>query len=227
MALPTPDKFFVPKGVSASGGKLSGPPSKKPSFWVDKGFEIIILVIFFSFFGAAFLPFINSDLVFSFGNYWAVVQKYVRPIFIILDAIFAFIAIYSIFQYRKIKVKLSIFERVPKKVKSEKDPKIKFMWDEIMKKGGPNASLESLRLVLIEADAFVDTFLKREGYIGDHMADRLSRILPEEIKSLDKVWGAHRLRNDVVHTSGFYTSPEAVRVAIKAFDDFLKEMGAI
>ncbi len=217
---PPPDKF---KPRSSP----SGPPPKRPGLWADKGFELIILAIFFSFFGAAFLPFINSDIVFSFDGYWEVIQKYVKPIFILLDIFFAFIIIYAIFQYRKIKPKLSIFERASKKVKSEKDPKVKVMWEAISAKGGANASLESLRLVLIEADAFVDTFLKRQGYEGDHMADRLSRLVPEEIKSLDRVWSAHRLRNDVVHTTGFYVSPEAARNALKAFGDFLKEMEAI
>ena len=216
-----PPPAFKPKSAP------SGPPPKKPGLWVNRGFEIIIIAIFISFFGAAFLPFINSDIVFSFVGYWEIIQKYIKPIFVILDIFFVFIIIYSIFQYRKIKVKLSVFERVPKKAKLEKDPKMKAAWEETLRKGGPNASLESLRLVLIEADAFIDTFLKRKGYEGDHMADRLSRLVPEEIKSLDRVWSAHRLRNDVVHTTGFYVAPEAVRNALKAFDDFLKEMGAI
>ncbi len=205
----------------------TGPPPKKPGLWVNRGFEIIILAIFFSFFGAAFLPFINSDINFSFGKYWEFVQNYVRPVFIIVDILLLFIIVYAIIQYLKIHPKLSIFESIPKKVKSEKDPKIKAMWDAITAKGGANATLESLRLVIIEADAFVDTFLKREGYEGEHMADRLSRIVPEEVKSLNRVWSAHRLRNDVVHTTGFYVAPDVVRNALKAFDDFLKEMGAI
>src|SRR3989338_9008357 len=86
-------------------GQPSGPPPKKSVLWADKGFELIILAIFFSFFGAAFLPFINSDIGFSFIGYWEIIEKYVKPIFVILDTFFAVIAIYAIFQYRKIKQK--------------------------------------------------------------------------------------------------------------------------
>ncbi len=202
--------------------KSFGPPAVKRDIW----FELLILFIFIITFGAAFLPFINGDIVFSLEGYLAILEKYAAPIFVILDVILLAGTIYAIARAWPLRPKLSLFERAVKRARPAKDPQIKIAWERIMARAA-TGTLESLRLSLIEADAFVDSFLKRQGYEGEHMADRLSRIDPDEIKTLERVWKAHRLRNDVVHTPGFTVFPDSAKSALKAFDDFLKELEAI
>jgi glucuronate isomerase len=80
---------------------------------------------------------------------------------------------------------------------------------------------------VLEADALVDFFLKDVGYEGDHMADRLGKIRSEEVKTLEQVWKAHRVRNDIAHTPGYRLSEHQAQETLNAFRAFLIEMGAL
>jgi hypothetical protein len=62
---------------------------------------------------------------------------------------------------------------------------------------------------------------------GEHLADRLSNLDQDDIKSMNRVWRAHRLRNDLVHTPGFAVSPSDAQQAMDDYEAFLKEMEVI
>ncbi len=88
-------------------------------------------------------------------------------------------------------------------------------------------SAESSRLAIIEADALVDTALKGMQIPGEHLADRLSNLDQSDIKSMNRIWRAHRLRNDLVHTPGFAVSPPDAQRTMDDYEAFLKEMEVI
>jgi hypothetical protein len=99
-------------------------------------------------------------------------------------------------------------------------------WDTIkdkVKVGTP----EAIRLAIIEADGFVDNILKKKGYEGDTFADRLSKVNPSGMDSIDDLWASHRLRNEIVHTPGFSISAANAEEAIHHYEAFLKEIGAL
>ena len=99
-------------------------------------------------------------------------------------------------------------------------------WQSIVHKfhtGTPEAS----RLAIIEADALVDTALKNMRIEGEHLADRLSNLEDEEIKSMPKVWRAHRMRNDLVHTPGFGIAPHDAERTMQDYEAFLREINVI
>ena len=99
-------------------------------------------------------------------------------------------------------------------------------WKNVTKKLA-DGSPEALRLAVIEADSIVDGVLKRMGYQGDTFADRLSHLNADTMPSVDRVWDAHRLRNDLVHTPGFMTTPERARSAIGEYEAFLRDVNAL
>jgi len=99
-------------------------------------------------------------------------------------------------------------------------------WNAITKKAG-SGSADSLRMSVIEADSLVNDILREAGFPGEHLADRLSALDPGELKTLDSLWKAHRVRNDLVHTPGFYLSPENAKVLLASYESFLKEVRAI
>ncbi len=86
---------------------------------------------------------------------------------------------------------------------------------------------ESARLAIIEADALVDTALKGMQIPGEHLADRLTNLDEGSIKSMSRVWRAHRLRNDLVHTPGFVVSTPDAQRTMDDYEAFLKEMEVI
>lgn len=86
---------------------------------------------------------------------------------------------------------------------------------------------EAARVAIIEADALVDAALKNMQIEGEHLADRLSNIESDDIASMPRVWRAHRMRNDLVHTPGFAVTPKDAERTMRDYEAFLKEIGVI
>lgn len=98
-------------------------------------------------------------------------------------------------------------------------------WDAIRAKAS-EGSMDSLKIAVIEADTLIDSLLKDGGLEGDHMADRLDQLSSDDIRSIDRVWRAHRYRNELVHERGAVHAERAAQ-ALEGFEAFLKEVGII
>jgi len=103
---------------------------------------------------------------------------------------------------------------------------IELQIQDVLKRIGTGTQ-EGLRLAIIEADKLADDALKRMGFAGEHMADRLDKISDDDLRSLDKLWRAHRIRNNVVHTPGFELSPASSRQVIEEYQAFFTEIGLL
>jgi hypothetical protein len=165
----------------------------------------------------------------SFGaKIFRIWREYINPVFIVLDVVLLSVLIFAGIKAWPMRPQLSILYKneKAKKVKKPTYSKVVTMWKRVgekMKKGTP----EAVRLAVVEADAVVDEFLKQAGYEGDHMADRLSQILPGELDSIEGVWRAHRLRNNLVHAPHIAVTRREADEAIKQFESFLKELGVL
>lgn len=65
-----------------------------------------------------------------------------------------------------------------------------------------HAALQTIsdwKLALIDADALIDEILKRAGYQGKTMGERLKQIEPSDLDHLADLWEAHKLRNRIAH----------------------------
>jgi hypothetical protein len=89
------------------------------------------------------------------------------------------------------------------------------------------ATPEAARVAIIEADALVDAALKGMQIEGEHLADRLSNLESDEIKSMPRIWRAHRMRNDLVHTPGFMITSQDAERTMRDYEAFLKEIEVI
>jgi hypothetical protein len=96
-------------------------------------------------------------------------------------------------------------------------------WELVTKRFVPNSG-DAMRLAIIEADALIDSILKEFGFEGEHMADRLSKVGPDSLRCLDRLWRAHRLRNELVHTPGFTLLSVDAERAMRDYEAFLKEV---
>jgi hypothetical protein len=86
---------------------------------------------------------------------------------------------------------------------------------------------EAAHVAIVEADALVDAALKNMQIEGEHLADRLSNLESDEITSMPRIWRAHRMRNDLVHTPGFVVTPQNAEHTMRDYEAFLKEIGVI
>lgn len=79
--------------------------------------------------------------------------------------------------------------------------------------------------VIVEADKLLDFALKQRGVPGEAMGERL-RNGKRFLKSIDGVWQAHKLRNQLAHDMGTKLNRNEVERALKWFKQGLKELGA-
>lgn len=86
---------------------------------------------------------------------------------------------------------------------------------------------QSYVLAIIEADKLVDDALKAMGLEGEHVADRLEKLRVEDHPTLDRLWRAHRVRNELVHTPDFGIEEGDAKDVLKVYEKFLKELGAL
>ena len=162
-------------------------------------------------------------------------HAFLGPGFIILDTLFVGVILFLYIQILPLRWNVRLFTRslrAPGAAVTGTGPvarrpiNVARRWDDIKDRAAvPTA--QNLRLSVIDADTLVDTFLKNSGFIGETMAERLQLVNPNEARSLQRVWEAHKLRNELVHTPGFPISPTEARSAVKAFEDFLREMGGL
>lgn len=84
---------------------------------------------------------------------------------------------------------------------------------------------DTMKIAIINADKLIDTMLKDAGFTGDHMVDRLKQIPSARLQSIERLYRAHRVRNNIVHTPDFALSPQAGRAVLEDYAAFLKELG--
>jgi len=87
-----------------------------------------------------------------------------------------------------------------------------------------DAGLESeFKLAVIEADAMLDDILKKMGYNGESLGDKLKQVSADILPSLAEVQGAHEIRNNIVHDPDYRLNLDGAQKTIsfyeKAFTD--------
>lgn len=101
---------------------------------------------------------------------------------------------------------------------------IKTEWEQIdilVKQGGPS----QLRQALIKADKTLDNAL-RDIVPGETMGERLKNAKDRfEYNVYDKIWKAHKVRNNLVHESGFEPPYHVLEGAIEDLRNALYKLG--
>jgi len=165
---------------------------------------------------------------------WQPVLEMLKRISIVLSVIFAFLFLFALIKVWPLRPRVRLFFR-SKDVRKQievgkekrkvriKDSELKQRWLSILQKLDPK-SHESLSLSVIAADKLVDDALKQIGFVGDTMADRLKQLSSADMKSLEHLWDAHKLRNELVHKPDFKLTSKNAKGALKAYEEFLKEL---
>jgi len=70
------------------------------------------------------------------------------------------------------------------------------------------------RLAILEADIMLDDIVRRMGYVGEGLGERLKQVEKSDFVTLDKAWEAHKIRNSIAHEGGDFilTQREARRI---------------
>lgn len=81
-------------------------------------------------------------------------------------------------------------------------------------------------LAIIDADKLLDDALKRSGYKGKSMGERLVSA-ERTITDRDSAWFAHKLRNKLVHEHDVQLKESMVKDALKGIRSALRDLGAL
>ena len=110
-------------------------------------------------------------------------------------------------------------------VKRETIDNIKLEWEKIdllLKQKSPS----QLRQALIYADKCLDNAL-RDIVPGETMGDRLKNSANKFNElTYDKIWKAHKVRNNLVHEAGYEPPHFVITEAIENLKTGLKDLGA-
>ncbi len=154
------------------------------------------------------------DAVFSFpeGGFFFNLVSVLKVLALILIPVFAGLNIWLIAQLWEFRPKFSVR---PSPYTPGPDKIAKSRWDEMMARleGGAESDFA---LAIIDADNITDDVLKRIGFQGETMAERISNLNPIQFPEVSILQEVHRVRNNIAHTPGFKISKgEAERVLAK------------
>lgn len=96
-------------------------------------------------------------------------------------------------------------------------------WQKILSKG---ASLDEneRKFAIIAADTLIEKILNLAGYSGENLGERLKKIEPSDLDSLNNLWEAHKIRNRIAHEADYKLSKEDAEAALKNFESTLREL---
>ncbi len=84
------------------------------------------------------------------------------------------------------------------------------------------------REAIIEADIMLDDVLARRGYVGDGVGEKLKSADPEDFKTLQNAWDAHKVRNQIAHQgSSFDLSAAVAQRTIAHYEAVFREFKII
>ena len=172
---------------------------------------------------------VTQFLVEQFGDVrlWGSVLSEVRFIFILLDILLLGFFIFTLMKALSIRPQFSALIHLSgKEVSVLKDSKVVSRWQELMESVA-SESPHAYTIAIIEADKLVDNVLKSLGFEGEHIADRIEQLASGNLATIDRLWKAHRVRNEIAHTPGFELTPVDAKQVLAAYEAFLKELGVL
>lgn len=97
-------------------------------------------------------------------------------------------------------------------------------WNEIKRHLDGDNPIE-WKMAIIEADSLVDDIMKRIGYKGETLAERLKTIESSDFDNLQNIWDAHKIRNRIVHEPGkMELDRTTAQGAVEKYEKALKEL---
>ena len=99
--------------------------------------------------------------------------------------------------------------------------KVRETWAQIEEMSGQGVM--GAKLAVIEADKLLDGVMRSLIIPGETMGERL-KSAQYKYKDINKVWPAHKLRNQLVHDSTFEITISQAKRALKDFEAALKTL---
>jgi len=83
------------------------------------------------------------------------------------------------------------------------------------------------KLAVIEADSMLDDILKRMGYSGETLGERLNKLTIASLPNLEEAKEAHKIRNNIVHDPDYRLSLDEAKKTIETYERALTDLQAL
>lgn len=84
-----------------------------------------------------------------------------------------------------------------------------------------------LKMAIIEADKLLGEALREAGIRGATIGERLKNIKPELVPDLDRLWQAHKVRNDIAHQPTFKLKRDLAEKTLNIYEEAFKRFELI
>jgi hypothetical protein len=82
------------------------------------------------------------------------------------------------------------------------------------------------KLALIEADSLLDEILKKMGYKGENLGERLNQLDATVLSNLDQVLEAHQIRSNVLHNPDYKLTFDEAKTCLEIYEKSLRDLEA-
>ena len=96
-------------------------------------------------------------------------------------------------------------------------------WVKISKRLEPGKA-EDYKMSLIEADSLLDDVLKRMGFKGENMKERLEQIDAKTLPDIESIKKANKLRNSIVYDSDYDLSLEKTKEILLIYEKSFRDL---
>ncbi len=151
---------------------------------------------------------------------------FLKIIFLGLSLILSVVIIVLLFRTRWLRFRFleDIFEFFTYRPYGVK--KLVKQWAKI--KGRLEVGFESeYKLAVIEADSILDDILKKLGYAGDTLGEKLDNVTSAVIPGVEDAREAHKIRNNIVHDPDYMLDSDTVKRTISTYEKVLTDLGAL
>ena len=82
------------------------------------------------------------------------------------------------------------------------------------------------KLAVIESDNIMNEILKRMGYSGESLGERLEKLTAATLPNIEEIKDAHKVRNDIVHDPNYKLSLEQAKKTLGIFEKAFRDLEA-
>jgi hypothetical protein len=90
-------------------------------------------------------------------------------------------------------------------------------WKKIIRRLESGSESE-YKLAIIEADQMLSSALKRMGYEGPTLEERLDKLTSATLPNIEDLYNAHKLRDSIVHDPDYVLTLEEAKKTLEAFE---------
>ena len=90
-----------------------------------------------------------------------------------------------------------------------------------------DTGLESeYKLAVIEADNMINETLKRMGYGGESLGERLEKLTAATLPNIEEIKEAHQVRSNIIHDPNYRLSLDEAKKALDIFEKVFRNLEA-